>query len=155
MSLSVGVIKETLPGERRVAMAPRVMDVLAKTGAQFTVERGSGAEAGFPDAEYEAKGARMVATADEVRQSVQVLLAVRVMDADTLQKGQLVIGMCDPLSEPQFIAQLARRGVRLFSMELVPRTTRAQTMDVLSSMASIAGYKAVLLAAVPLPRLFP
>ncbi len=131
------------------------MDILAKSGVQFVVERGAGAEAGFTDAEYEAKSARMVAGAEEVHQSVEVLLAVRVMDAATLRPGQLVIGMCDPLSEPQFIAQLARRGVTLFSMELIPRITRAQSMDVLSSMATVAGYKAVLLAAVQIPRMFP
>jgi len=151
----VGVVKETFPGERRVAMAPRVMDVLAKVGAQFIVERGAGTDAGFPDKEYEAKGARMAATADEVRQNAQVLLQVRVEDSPALQNGQIVIGMCDPLSEPQFIVEIAKRGVTLFSMELIPRITRAQSMDVLSSMATVAGYKAVLLAAVEQPRMFP
>jgi len=138
-----------------VAMAPKVMDMLAKVGAQFTVERGAGADAGFPDKEYEAKGARMAATADEVRQNVQVLLQVRVEDSPALQNGQIVAGMCDPLSEPQFIAKIAQRGITLFSMELIPRITRAQSMDVLSSMATVAGYKAVLLAAVEQPRMFP
>lgn len=155
MSVSVGVIKETSPGERRVAMAPRVMDVLAKVGVRFVVERGAGMEAGFIDREYEAKGAFMAATADEVRQNAQVLLAVRVEDSPSLQRGQIVIGMCDPLSEPQFIAKIAGRGITLFSMELIPRITRAQSMDVLSSMATVAGYKAVLLAAVEQPRMFP
>jgi len=155
LSITVGVIKETFPGERRVAMAPKVMDMLAKVGAQFTVQRGAGTDAGFPDKEYEAKGARMAATADEVRQSVEVLLQVRVEDSPALQKGQIVAGMCDPLSEPQFIAKIAGRGITLFSMELIPRITRAQSMDVLSSMATVAGYKAVLLAAVEQPRMFP
>jgi NAD(P) transhydrogenase subunit alpha len=151
----VGVVKETFPGERRVAMAPRVMDVLAKVGAQFIVERGAGTDAGFPDKEYEAKSARMAATADEVRRTAEVLLQVRVGDSEALRNGQIVIGMCDPLSEPQFIAEIAKRGITLFSMELIPRITRAQSMDVLSSMATVAGYKAVLLAAVELPRMFP
>ena len=155
MSITVGVVKETLPGERRVAMAPKVMDVLAKVGAQFIVERGAGTDAGFPDKEYEAKGARMGATADEVRQTAEVLLQVRVEDSGALRNGQIVIGMCDPLSEPQFIAEIAKRGITLFSMELIPRITRAQSMDVLSSMATVAGYKAVLLAAVEQPRMFP
>jgi len=155
LSITVGVIKETFPGERRVAMAPKVMDMLAKVGAQFTVERGAGTDAGFPDKEYEARGARMAATADEVRQNVQVLLQVRVEDSPALQSGQIVAGMCDPLSEPQFISKIAERGITLFSMELIPRITRAQSMDVLSSMATVAGYKAVLLAAVEQPRMFP
>ena len=155
MSITVGVVKETFPGERRVAMAPRVMDVLAKVGAQFIVERGAGTDAGFPDKEYEAKSARMAATADEVRRTAEVLLQVRVGDSEALRNGQIVIGMCDPLSEPQFIAEIAKRGITLFSMELIPRITRAQSMDVLSSMATVAGYKAVLLAAVELPRMFP
>ena len=151
----MGVVKETFPGERRVAMAPRVMDMLAKVGAQFIVERGAGTDAGFPDKEYEAKGARMAATADEVRQNAQVLVEVRVEDSPALQPGQIVAGMCDPLSEPQFIAEIAKRGITLFSMELIPRITRAQSMDVLSSMATVGGYKAVLLAATALPRMFP
>ena len=155
MSITVGVVKETFPGERRVAMAPKVMDMLAKVGVQFIVERGAGMDAGFPDKEYEAKGARMAATADEVRQSAQVLVQVRVEDSPALQQGQIVAGMCDPLSEPQFIAKIATRGITLFSMELIPRITRAQSMDVLSSMATVAGYKAVLLAAVEQPRMFP
>jgi NAD(P) transhydrogenase subunit alpha len=155
MSISIGVIKETYPGERRVAMAPRVMEVLTKVGAQFYVERGAGMEAGFTDSEFEMKGARVVATADEVCQSAEVLLCVRVTDSPSLRHGQIVIGMCDPLSEPQFIAEIARRGITLFSMELIPRITRAQSMDVLSSMATVAGYKAVLLSAVEQPRMFP
>ncbi len=155
MGITAGVIKETFPGERRVAMAPRVMDLLTKVGAQFIVERGAGEEAGFPDKEYEAKGAQMAATADEVRQNAQVLLQVRVDDSPALKTGQIVIGMCDPLSEPRFIAEIAKRGIALFSMELIPRITRAQSMDVLSSMATVAGYKAVLLAAVEQPRMFP
>ena len=155
MSITVGVVKETFPGERRVAMAPKVMDMLAKVGVQFIVERGAGTDAGFPDKEYEAKGARMAATADEVRQNAQVLVQVRVSDSPALQNSQIVAGMCDPLSEPQFIAEIAKRGITLFSMELIPRITRAQSMDVLSSMATVAGYKAVLLAAVEQPRMFP
>ena len=136
-------------------MAPRVMDMLAKVGVQFIIERGAGLEAGFTDSEYEAKGARMVASADEVRSSAQILLQVRVDDSPSLKSGQIVIGMCDPLSEPKFIAEIAKRGITLFSMELIPRITRAQSMDVLSSMATVAGYKAVLLAAVQQPRMFP
>jgi NAD(P) transhydrogenase subunit alpha len=155
LGLTIGILKETLAGERRVAMVPRGMDPLTKAGAQIWVETGAGVEAGVPDREYEAKGATIAATPDEVRKNAQVLLCVRVQDSRALAKDQIVIGMCDPLSDPQLAASLAQRGITLFAMEMIPRITRAQSMDVLSSMASIAGYKAVLLAAVNLPRLFP
>ncbi len=154
MGLTIGVLKETFPGERRVAMVPRGMDPLVKSGAQFRIETGAGVEAGVPDKEYEAKGAT-VTTAEEVRKNSQILFYVRVQDSRALVKGQIVIGMCDPLSDGPLMANLAQRGVTLFAMELIPRITRAQSMDVLSSMASIAGYKAVLIAANTLPRLFP
>ena len=154
MGLTIGVLKETFPGERRVAMVPRGMDPLIKSGAQFRIETGAGVEAGVPDKEYEAKGAT-VTTAEEVRKNSQILFYVRVQDSRALVKGQIVIGMCDPLSDGPLMANLAQRGVTLFAMELIPRITRAQSMDVLSSMASIAGYKAVLIAANTLPRLFP
>jgi NAD(P) transhydrogenase subunit alpha len=155
LGLTIGILKETLDGERRVAMVPRGMDPLTKVGAQFWVETGAGIEAGVPDREYEAKGAKIAASAEDVRKNAQILLCVRVQDSRGLAKDQIVIGMCDPLSDPQLAASLAQRGVTLFAMEMIPRITRAQSMDVLSSMASIAGYKAVLLAAVNLPRLFP
>ncbi len=154
MGLTIGVLKETFPGERRVAMVPRGMDPLTKAGAQIWIESGAGVEAGVPDKEYEAKGAT-VASAEEVRKNSQILFYVRVQDSRALTKGQVVIGMCDPLSDAPLIANLAQRGITLFAMELIPRITRAQSMDVLSSMASIAGYKAVLIAANTLPRLFP
>ena len=155
MSLLVGVVKETFPGERRVAMAPRAMDLISKMGAELWFERGAGAEAGFLDREYEAKGAHLAASAEEVREKAQVLLQVRVHDPNIYTSRHTVIGFCDPLSEPRLAWQIAQRGATLVSMELVPRITRAQSMDALSSMASIAGYKAVLLAADALPRMFP
>lgn len=155
MGLTIGVLKETFEGERRVAMVPRGMDLLTKAGAELWVETGAGEEAGVLDKEYAAKGAKIAGTADEVRKNAQILLYVRVQDSRALTSGQIVIGMCDPLSQPQLMAELAQRGITLFAMELIPRITRAQSMDVLSSMASIAGYKAVLMAANALPRLFP
>ncbi len=155
MGLTIGVVKETAAAERRVAMVPRAMDALLKTGAQFWIEAGAGGSAGFPDKEFEAKGAVIAASADDVRKNAQVLLYVRVPDSRALSNGHVVIGMCDPLSDPRLAADLAQRGVTLFSMELIPRITRAQSMDVLSSMASIAGYKSVLIAANTLPRMFP
>jgi NAD(P) transhydrogenase subunit alpha len=155
LAISVGVLKETLPGERRVAITPKVIDALTKAGAEVWIESGAGSESGFPDEEYTARNAKIAADADEVREKAQILLTVRAPEPVGLHKGQIVIGLCDPLSDPELVARYAQAGATLFSMELVPRITRAQSMDVLSSMASIAGYKAVLLAATTLPRLFP
>ncbi len=156
MGLSIGVLKETLAGERRVAMTPKVIDVLTKAGAEVLVETGAGLESGYPDEEYTAKGAKIAGDSADVAAAAQILLTVRVPEPSSLvKKGQIVVGLADPLSDPQLVAQYAQAGATLFSLELVPRITRAQSMDVLSSMASIAGYKAVLLAASALPRLFP
>lgn len=156
MGLISGVLKETLPGERRVAVTPSALSVLAKAGVEVLVERDAGLEPGFLDTEYAAKGAVTGLTADEVRSRAEVLLQVRVPEQpDGLKRGTIVIGFCDPLTDPELVARYAKAGVTLFSMEFIPRTTRAQSMDALSSMASIAGYKAVLLAANALPRLFP
>lgn len=156
MGLSIGVLKETLAGERRVAITPKVIDVLTKAGAEVLVEAGAGLESGYPDDDYIAKGAKIAPSAAAVAEASQILLTVRVPAPGGLVKaGQIVIGMADPLSDPQLAGQYAQAGATLFSLELVPRITRAQSMDVLSSMASIAGYKAVLIAASALPRLFP
>jgi NAD(P) transhydrogenase subunit alpha len=156
LGLSIGVLKETLAGERRVAITPKVIDVLTKAGADVLVEAGAGLESGYPDEDYTAKGAKIAPNAAAVAEASQILLTVRVpAPGGLVKKGQIVIGMADPLSDPQLSAQYAQAGATLFSLELVPRITRAQSMDVLSSMASIAGYKAVLLAATALPRLFP
>ena len=156
MGLSIGVLKETFPGERRVAITPKVMDLLSKAGATVCVEAGAGLESGFSDEDYTAKGAKIAANAAAVAADAQVLLTVRAPEpAGLVRKEQILIGFCDPLSEPQLAAAYAHAGATLFSMELVPRITRAQSMDALSSMASVAGYKAVLIAASTLPRLFP
>ncbi len=157
MALILGVLKETFPGERRVALVPRMLDTLAKAGAEVLLERGAGMEAGFPDDQYSAKSARIAATAQEVLSGAQILLFVRVPTppAGLNQGATVIIGFCDPLGDPELAARYAKAGAMLFSMEFIPRTTRAQSMDALSSMASIAGYKAVLLAANALPRLFP
>ncbi len=156
MGLSIGVLKETIPGERRVAITPKVIDILKKVGAEVVVEAGAGLEAGFPDEDYAGKSAKIEATAAGVAEAAQILVTVRVPEpVGLVKKGQVVIGFADPLSDPQLAAHYAQAGATLFSMELIPRITRAQSMDALSSMASIAGYKAVLLAASALPRLFP
>lgn len=155
MRLVAGVLKENFPGERRVAITPSVLNLLAKADVDVWVESQAGLEAGFPDEEYEAKGAGIKPGADAVRDGAQVLLQVRAGLVDTLRAGQTLIGFCNPLGNPERAQQFAQTGVTLFSMELIPRITRAQSMDALSSMASIAGYKAALVAANALPRLFP
>lgn len=160
----VGVVKETFPGERRVALIPASLPAMSKAKVEVLVESGAGLSAGFPDAEYEAKGAKIAASRQEVFQSADVIAQVRSLGANPtegksdlplLRKGQTVIGFAEPLSEPEAQKALAERGATVFSMELMPRITRAQSMDALSSMATIAGYKAVLLAANMLPRMFP
>ena len=156
MGLSIGVLKENYPGERRVAITPKVIDLLTKAGAEICIETGAGLESGFSDEDYTAKNAKIAPSAAAVAEGAQILLTVRVPEpAGLVRKGQIMIGMADPLSDPQLSAMYAQAGATLFSLELVPRITRAQSMDVLSSMASIAGYKAVLIAASTLPRLFP
>jgi len=161
MSPTVGVPKETAPGERRVALVPAVIPQISKAGFDVVIERGAGAAAGFPDAAYETQGARIgdraAAFAADVVLQVRTSAANRNSAADlaAYRAGQTVIGFSDPLSNPDGARQMASRGVTAFSMELMPRITRAQSMDALSSMATIAGYKAVLDAAVVAPRIFP
>lgn len=163
MAVLVGVPRETFPEERRVAVAPRTCDVLKKAGAGLIVETGAGIAAGFPDSDYEARGARIASRA-EVFEQAQVIAQVRTLgsnaeagrgDLALFRAGQLLVGFADPLTSPKECEALADKGVSLIAMELVPRITRAQSMDALSSMATIAGYEAVLLAATALPKLFP
>jgi H+-translocating NAD(P) transhydrogenase subunit alpha len=152
----VGIPRETAPGEARVALIPASIPALKKAGLEVVVESGAGTAAGFPDDHYQAQGAN-VGTRDEVFRSADVILQVRSAPGDpsALTQRHTVIGFADPLGSPAGIASLARSGATLFSMELMPRITRAQTMDALSSMATVAGYKGVLLAAAALPRMFP
>jgi NAD(P) transhydrogenase subunit alpha len=154
--MTIGVPKETWPGETRVALIPAAIGALKKTGLDVVVERGAGTAAGFTDAAYEQAGATL-APRNEVFGTADILLQVRAIPAelDRLRSGQVVIGFADPLGAPDDVRTLAGRGVTAFSMELMPRITRAQSMDALSSMATIAGYKGVLLAADHLPRMFP
>ncbi len=144
-------------------MTPRGMEPLLKSGAQFVVESGAGLAAGFPDRSYAQKGARITEERREVF-AADVILQVRTLGANPddgladlrwMRADQLVIGFGDPLSAATEYASLAGRGVTSFAMELIPRISRAQGMDALSSMATITGYKAVLLAASTLPRMFP
>ena len=160
----VGIVKESFPNEARVAMVPALLPQLAKAGIEVVIESGAGDAAGFLDDEYSAKGAKVVSDRAEVFQSAEVIAQVRALganpeegkaDLELMRDGQTVIGVCEPLTEHEANTALAAKGVNLFSMEMMPRITRAQSMDVLSSMATIAGYKAVLLAANELPKMFP
>jgi NAD(P) transhydrogenase subunit alpha len=162
VAVTIGVPRETFPGERRVALVPRACDALGKLGVSVVVEQSAGIEAGFADEQYATRGARP-ATRREVFQA-DVILQVRSLganpeagraDLELLRPGQTVIGFGEPLTALEQDSALARAGVSFFAMELMPRITRAQSMDALSSMATIAGYKAVLLAATTLPKIFP
>jgi len=158
----VGIPTETSAGERRVAVTPEVTATLSGIGLEVVVEAGAGAEAGFPDDEYGARGAALVGR-DEVFSRADIVLQVRTAAASTagaadlaaLKEGQTVIGFAEPLDAGEALDQLAATGATVLSMELMPRITRAQSMDALSSMATLAGYRAVLLAALELPRIFP
>ncbi|MFH1265252.1 MAG: Re/Si-specific NAD(P)(+) transhydrogenase subunit alpha, partial [Planctomycetota bacterium] len=152
----VAAIRESFPGENRVALIPDSIPSLVKAGLEVKVESSAGTCAGFPDQAYVDRGAKVVGDRNELF-AADVILQVRAGGADLIpfRSGQIVIGMCDPLSHPQAAQQIAARGVTLFALELLPRITRAQSMDVLSSMATVAGYRAVLLAAERLPKMFP
>jgi NAD(P) transhydrogenase subunit alpha len=157
--MNVGVPKETHPEERRVALTPGAVPALVKAGCEVVVEAGAGEAAGFPDPAYEGKGARIAASRQDVFTSADLVLWVRLEghapDLPSLRRGQVVVGFLSPVARPQALRELAERGVLAFALELVPRITRAQSVDALSSMATIAGYKAVILAADALPRIFP
>ncbi|HET7219880.1 MAG TPA: Re/Si-specific NAD(P)(+) transhydrogenase subunit alpha [Vicinamibacterales bacterium] len=153
--MRVGIPKESGAGETRVAVIPAGVATLAKTGLQVAIETNAGLEAGFTDAAYAAQGATILPRAETLATS-DILLQVRAIPpSNGLRPGQTVIGFADPLGTPQAIRDVASTGATLFSMELMPRITRAQSMDALSSLATIAGYKGVLLAANYLPRMFP
>ena len=160
----VGIARETFPGEQRVALVPEAVSGLSACNADILVESGAGAAAGYADAAYAERGAEIAADRDEVFARAEVMLQVRTLGANPeagsadlarIRSGQVLIGASDPLTAGSELCALADAGATLFAMELMPRITRAQSMDVLSSMATIAGYKAVLLAAAALPRMFP
>jgi NAD(P) transhydrogenase subunit alpha len=160
----VGVPREIYPGERRVALVPAVLPNLAKAGLEIVVEAGAGVEAGYPDADYAAKGAKIVPERAEVFRVADIIVQVlcygsndRTGEADLplFHQDQVLIGFLRPLGSVETIKDIANKGVTALSVELMPRITRAQSMDALSSMATISGYKAVLIAADTLPRIFP
>src|SRR3989449_1446639 len=159
-----GVPRESFPGERRVALVPAAVPNLTKAGLQVVVEAGAGAAAGYPDADYAAKGAKVAADRAEVFRAADIVVQILChgsndktgkADVPFFRNGQVLIGFLRPLGSIETIQEIAAKGVTSFSVELMPRTTRAQSMDVLSSMATICGYKAVVLAADTSPRIFP
>jgi len=160
----VGVPRESYPGERRVGLVPVVVPLLVKAGFEVVIESGAGMQAGYPDAQYVEKGAKILpdraavfGAADIV---VQVLCygsndATGEADLPLMRPDQALIGFLRPLGSLEMLHRLAATGVTSFAIELIPRTTRAQSMDALSSMGTVCGYKAVLIAAETLPRFFP
>jgi len=160
----VGVPRESFPGERRVALVPGAIPNLTKAGLQVVVEAGAGVSAGYPDADYVAKGAKIVPSRADVFGAADIVVQILCYgsndktgqaDVPLYRRDQLLIGFLRPLGSIDTIREIASKGVTSFSVELMPRTTRAQSMDALSSMATICGYKAVVLAAETLPRIFP
>jgi len=160
----VGVPKETYPGERRVALTPAVVPLLAKAGLEVVLEAGAGERAGYPDAQYQEKGAKILSERGAVFAQSDIVAQVLCHgandktgadDLSLMRRGQVLIGFLRPLGSPDSVQQVAKTGVSAYAVELMPRITRAQSMDALSSMASIAGYKAVVVVADELPRIFP
>ncbi|MDX1429410.1 MAG: NAD(P)(+) transhydrogenase (Re/Si-specific) subunit alpha, partial [Rhodothermales bacterium] len=156
MAIRVGVPRETAPGERRVAVIPELIGKYEKAGFELVVESGAGDGAYLKDADFRDKGAAVGTRTDVF--SADVVLKVQPPTAEEialLRPGSVLVGFLSPLDAPDVSADLAQRGVTSFAMELVPRISRAQTMDALSAMASVAGYRAVLIAAEALPKFFP
>ena len=163
MPAILGTPRETFPGERRVAITPRQCEALRKSKIEVLIESSAGAEAGYPDDAYAARGARL-ADRQTVFREAQIVAQVRCLGANPdagrsdlplLRRGQILTGFGEPLTTVQECSDLAGAGVSFFAMELMPRITRAQSMDALSAMATVAGYRGVLLAASHLPKMFP
>jgi H+-translocating NAD(P) transhydrogenase subunit alpha len=160
----VGVARESYPGERRVALVPAIVPTLFKAAFEVVIETGAGLEAGYTDAQYVEKGAKILPDRASVFRAADIIVQVLGYGANNvngqadlalLRKDQILVGFLRPLGSIDTVQQIAQTGATSFSVELVPRTTRAQSMDALSSMATIAGYKAVLISADTLPRIFP
>jgi len=160
----VGVPKESFPGERRVALVPTVIPQLVKAKLEVVIEAGAGRESGFTDQDYAAKGARILPDRAAVFAAAEVVAQVLChgsndktgkADVPLYRKGQVLVGFLRPFGNVQTLEDIANAGVTAFSVELMPRTTRAQSMDALSSMATLCGYKAVVVCADMLPRMLP
>jgi NAD(P) transhydrogenase subunit alpha len=163
-AMVVGVPRELYPGERRVALVPSLVPALARAGAEVQVEAGAGARAGYPDRAYAEAGARLVEDRARLFASADAVLQVLghgandrtgAADLPLLRPGQVLIGFLRPLGSPETVREIALTGAVALAVELVPRVARAQRMDALSAMSTVAGYAAVLRAAVLLPRMFP
>ena len=160
----IGVPKETYPGEQRVALIPATLPSLKKEGMEVQIEAGAGVASGYPDDAYTEKGGTIVSSRSQLFETAQIIAQVRLLGANPeqgktdlllMRPDQIIVGMADALSNPHGVRELTTRRVRAFAMELMPRITRAQSMDVLSSMGTVSGYKAVLLAADALPKMAP
>ena len=160
----IGIPSEIKTGEKRVAMSPANVQSLTDKSVKVLIQANAGSAAGYPDAEYTAAGATITADRAEIFASADIILQVQSFgsnnensddDLALIRKGQLIIGMMDPLASPQAAQAVAAKGATAIALELVPRISRAQSMDVLSSMATLAGYKAVLMGASAVPRIFP
>ena len=160
----IGVPKETYPGERRVALVPMVIPTLTKAGFEVIVEAEAGLQAGYPDSHYAEKSAKIVDSRSEIFGNADIVLQVLCYGSNDItgkedlplyRRDQILIGFLRPFGSKEVIGDIAASGVTAFSVELMPRTTRAQSMDALSSMGTICGYKAVLIAADSHPRIFP
>lgn len=160
----IGIPKEIYPGERRVALVPAVLPTLTKAGFEVNVQAGAGIEAGYPDTVFAEKGAKIVADRAAVFGAADIILQVLCygsndvtgkQDVPLFKRDQILIGFLRPFGASEIVQEIAQAGVTSFAVELMPRTTRAQSMDALSSMGTICGYKAVLVAADSHPRLFP
>jgi NAD(P) transhydrogenase subunit alpha len=162
--LIIGVPKEIYPGERRVALVPAVLPTLTKAGFEVHIQAGAGIEAGYPDSVYSDKGAKIVGDRAAVFSAADIVVQVLCygsndktgeQDLALFRRNQILVGFLRPFGAAEVVEQIAHTGVTAFSVELMPRTTRAQSMDALSSMATVSGYKAVLVAADSHPRIFP
>lgn len=162
--MKIGVVKESFPGERRVSLVPGVLPSLIKGGMEIVIESQAGEQSGYLDSDYVEKGGTIADSREQVFEVSDFVLQVRLLGANPTEgkadlgrfrKGQHLIGMAEALSNPQSVQELAAKGVTAFALELMPRITRAQSMDILSSMGTVAGYKAVLMAAYTLPKMFP
>lgn len=160
----VGIPKESYPGERRVALVPASVPNLTKAGCKVVVEAGAGLAAGYPDAQYVQKGAEIAAKRADVFNAANVLVQVLCYGANDktgrddlalMRAGQVIVGFLRPLGSPETVREIAAKGVSALAVELMPRITRSQSMDALSAMATVCGYKAVIMAADQLPRFFP
>ena len=157
VGMIIGVATEGTAVERRVALVPLSVRELSRANLEVVVQRGAGSGAGYPDADYEGQGARLLSDAAEVASNADILVCVGPagLRVEALHRGHIVIGLLDPLGSPATMQQLSASGVSSFALELLPRITRAQSMDALSSMATVAGYKAALLGAGELGKMFP